>query len=95
MREIVNAVLYQTRTGCQWRYLSKDLLPYGVCYYFALWRKDSADKQIHDLLRMQVREQAGRAEDPIAVVLDSQSVVLRPAYRRPRPVWMWARRPGP
>ena len=75
MCEIVNAILYQTRTGCQWRYLPKDLPPYGaVYYYFALWRKDGTDKQIHDLLRMQVREQAGRSEDPSAVVLDSQSV---------------------
>jgi transposase len=75
MREIVNAILYQTRTGCQWRYLPKDLPPFGaVYYYFALWRKDGTDKQIHDLLRMQVREQAGRSEDPSAVVLDSQSV---------------------
>ena len=75
MREIVNAILYQTRTGCQWRYLPKDLPPYGaVYYYFALWRRDGTDRQIHDLLRMQVREQAGRAEDPSAVVLDSQSV---------------------
>jgi transposase len=40
MREIVNAILYQTRTGCQWRYLPRDLPPYGaVYYYFALWRK--------------------------------------------------------
>jgi transposase len=45
-----------------------------VYYYFALWRKDGTDQQIHDLLRMQVREAAGRAEDPSAVVLDSQSV---------------------
>ncbi|MGW4816914.1 IS5 family transposase, partial [Kitasatospora cineracea] len=75
MREIVNAILYQTRTGCQWRYLPRDLPPYGaVYYYFALWRKDGTDRQIHDLLRMQVREHAGRAEDPSAVVLDSQSV---------------------
>lgn len=75
MREIVNAILYQTRTGCQWRYLPRDLPPYGaVYYYFALWRNDGTDKQIHDLLRMQVREQAGRDEDPSAVVLDSQSV---------------------
>lgn len=75
MREIVNAILYQTRTGCQWRYLPKDLPPYGaVYYYFALWRRDGTDQTIHDLLRMQVREAAGRTEDPSAVVLDSQSV---------------------
>jgi transposase len=75
MREMVNAILYQTRTGCQWRYLPRDLPPYGaVYYYFVLWRRDGTDKRIHDLLRMQVREAAGRAEDPSAVVLDSQSV---------------------
>ncbi|SHN35977.1 hypothetical protein SAMN05216499_14510 [Actinacidiphila paucisporea] len=42
--------------------------------YFARWRKNGTDKQIHDRLRMQVREHAGRPEDPSAVVLDSQSV---------------------
>ena len=26
MREIVNAILYQARTGCQWRYVPKDLV---------------------------------------------------------------------
>ena len=75
MRAIVNAILCQTRTGCQWRYLPKDLPPCGaVYYYFALWRKDGTDKQTHDLLRMQVREAAGRSEEPSVVVLDSQSV---------------------
>ena len=43
-------------------------------YYFALWRRDGTDQQIHDLLRIQVREAAGRNDDPSAVVLDSQSV---------------------
>ncbi len=27
LREIVNAILYQARTGCQWRYLPHDLPP--------------------------------------------------------------------
>ena len=34
----------------------------------------NAEKTVHDLLRCQVREQAGRAEDPSAVVLDTQSI---------------------
>jgi transposase len=29
MREIVNALLYQSRTGCQWDYLPHDLPPPG------------------------------------------------------------------
>ncbi|MEU5718579.1 transposase [Streptomyces sp. NPDC020403] len=30
MREIVNALLYQSRTGCQWDYLPHDLPPAGA-----------------------------------------------------------------
>ncbi|ADL47598.1 IS5 family transposase [Micromonospora aurantiaca (nom. illeg.)] len=75
LREIVNAILYQNRTGCQWTYLPHDLPPKSATYYyFALWRDDGTDQAIHDLLRCQVREKAGRREDPTAVVLDSQSV---------------------
>jgi transposase len=75
MRDIVNAILYQARTGCQWRYLPHDLPPYtAVYYYFALWRDDGTDQTIHDLLRCQVRERAGRREDPSAVMLDTQTV---------------------
>ena len=74
-REIVNAIFYQNRTGCQWAYLPHDLPPKSATYYyFALWRDDGTDQAIHDLLRCQAREKAGRAEDPTAVVLDTQSI---------------------
>jgi len=75
LREIVNAILYQNRTGCQWRYLPHDLPPRSATYYyFALWRDDGTDQVIHGLLRGQVRERAGRTEDPSAVILDTQSI---------------------
>lgn len=75
MREIINAIFYQGRTGCQWEYLPHDLPPPGaVKYYFYKWRDDGTTEIIHELLRCQVRECAGRAEDPSLVVLDSQSV---------------------
>lgn len=75
LRAIVNAIFYQNRTGCQWMYLPNDLPPWSaVYYYFKLWRDDGTDQAIHDLLRCQAREKAGRAEDPTAVVLDTQSV---------------------
>jgi transposase len=75
LREIVNSIFYQNRTGCQWAYLPHDLPPKSATYYyFAVWRDDGTDQTIHDLLRCQAREQAGRAEDPTAVVLDTQSV---------------------
>ncbi|MEV0610946.1 IS5 family transposase [Polymorphospora rubra] len=75
LREIVNAIFYQNRTGCQWAYLPHDLPPKSATYYyFALWRDDGTDQAIHDLLRCQTRERAGRSEDPTAVVLDTQSI---------------------
>jgi transposase len=55
MREIVNAIPYQTRTGCQWRYLPRDLPPYGaVDYYFTLWRTGAHDNQIGTTLLARV-----------------------------------------
>jgi transposase len=75
MREIVNALLYQGRTGCQWDLLPHDLPPRGaVMYYFTKWRDDGTDRTIHDLLRRQVRERARRKVDPSLVVFDTQSV---------------------
>ncbi|WP_157254400.1 IS5 family transposase [Nonomuraea typhae] len=75
MREIVNAILYQGRTGCQWQYLPHDLPPGSATYYyFAKWRDDGTAQKICDLLRWHVRENKGRLADPSLVVLDTQSV---------------------
>jgi transposase len=75
MREIINAILYQSRTGCQWDYLPHDLPPRSAAYYyFARWRDDGTDQAIHDLLRWHTREKKGRKADPSLVVLDTQSV---------------------
>ncbi|WP_405720731.1 IS5 family transposase [Streptomyces sp. NBC_00046] len=75
MREIVNSILYQSRTGCQWALLPNDLPPKSATYYyFAAWRDDGTDQQIHELLCCQVRERNRRLEDPTLVILDTQSV---------------------
>jgi len=75
MREIVNAILYQNRTGCQWEFLPHDMPPPGaVKYYFYLWRDEGTDQDVHDLLRWQLREKRKRLADPSLVVLDTQSV---------------------
>ncbi|MFF4909053.1 IS5 family transposase [Streptomyces sp. NPDC001260] len=74
MREIVNAILYQNRTGCQWDFLPHDLPPKGATYYyFAAWRDDGTDQKIHDLLRWYSREHKHRLADPSLIVLDTQS----------------------
>jgi transposase len=75
LREVVNAIFYQNRTGCQWRFLPHDFPAWSaVFYYFGLWREDGLDQRIQELLRCQVREKARRLEDPSLVVIDTQSV---------------------
>src|SRR5215472_2792949 len=74
-REIVNAILYLVRTGCQWHYLPHDFPPpTTVSDYYHQWRQDGRLERIHDTLRHQVRKQAGKEPTPSAVILDSQSV---------------------
>ncbi|MCA1678524.1 MAG: IS5 family transposase, partial [Actinobacteria bacterium] len=75
-REIVNAILYQVRTGGAWRMLPKDLPPWQTVYgYFRDWRADGTLDRIHDALREQVRsKQQGRDPEPSAGIVDSQSV---------------------
>lgn len=75
LREVVNALLYQNRTGCQWRLLPHDLPAWSaVFYYFTLWRQDGLDQRIQEILRRQVRERARRLGDPSLVITDTQSV---------------------
>jgi putative transposase len=75
MREVVNAILYIVRTGCQWRNLPHDFPPWGtVSWYFWLWSNNGTWTRIHDKLREMVREEAGRNKEPSAAIMDSQSV---------------------
>lgn len=74
-RDIINAILYQTRNGCVWRALPHDLPPYRIVFhYFRLWHKDGTWDHIHDALRKQVRQAAGKKPKPSVAILDSQSV---------------------
>jgi len=76
MREIVNAMLYLNRTGCQWDMLPHDLPPKSTVYvYFAQWRKVGTWQRLVDALRAKVRtEVENREATPSAGSIDSQSV---------------------
>jgi putative transposase len=74
-REIWNAIFYQSRTGCQWRSLPHDLPPWDdVWDHFRRWRKSGLIQTVHDALREQVRQRAGKEPTPSAAIIDSQSV---------------------
>jgi putative transposase len=75
MREVLNTLLYQARTGCQWELLPHDLLPKGTAWdYFRQWRDDGTWQRIVDALRRKVRVAEGRDPTPSAASIDSQSV---------------------
>jgi transposase len=75
LREVVNALLYMNRTGCQWRMLPKDFPPRStVQRYFYAWREDGTWRRINHHLLMQARLDDDREASPSAGVIDSQSV---------------------
>ena len=74
-REILNAIFYIVCSGCAWRLMPHDLPPWKTVYtYFRRWRKDGTWERLNTLLREALREQKGRAKQPSAAILDSQSV---------------------
>jgi transposase len=75
MREVVNGVMYILSTGCQWRYLPKDLPPRSTVHdYLRLWNWDGTLDRIHHELYVKCREKAEREASPTACIIDSQSV---------------------
>jgi putative transposase len=75
MREVVNAIFYVSRSGCQWDMLPHDLPAKSSVYdYFAQWRDDGTWERIRDALRRAVRVAAGREPSPSAGSIDSQTV---------------------
>ena len=75
LREIINAVLYLVKTGCQWRMLPKDFPGWQlVYYYFSKWNGDGTIEQIHESLVEKIRVKAGKKEEPTAGIIDAQSI---------------------
>lgn len=77
LREIVNAVLYLTRSGCQWDMLPHDLPPKSTVYgYYAHWIEDGLWDHLLAVLRGAVRSGGDpeREIEPSAASIDSQTV---------------------
>lgn len=75
MREVLNAIFYLNRSGCQWDMLPHDLPAKSTVYnHFARWRDDGTWQRIMDALRQRVRVADGREPSPSAASIDSQTV---------------------
>ena len=50
LRRVIDALMYQDRTGCQWRYIPLDFPPSGtVRYYFDKWNDDGTMLEINQV----------------------------------------------
>ncbi len=78
-RDILDAIFYRERTGCQWRNLPKDFPPWKQVFeYYRKWRDGGTIEKLHDALRDRVRQQTPHADGserggPTICILDSQS----------------------
>jgi transposase len=74
-RDLTNAVLYLTKTGCQWRQMPKDFPPWPtVQSFFRRAKEKGLWEKILKALVEEERERRGRKPGPTYGVVDSQSV---------------------
>ena len=74
-RVVVDAIRYVIHNGCVWRALPADFPPWRTVYgLYQRWHDRGVTIALHDALRAAARQAAGRATEPTAAVIDSQSV---------------------
>ena len=74
LREVINAILYINRAGCQWDMLPHDFPNYKtVNYYYNRWRNEGRWDLILNALRDALRKAAGRDAASTVACIDSQT----------------------
>ncbi|QMV46489.1 IS5 family transposase [Wolbachia pipientis] len=74
-REVLSAIFYVLRTGCQWRYLPHDFPPWKTVYeQFRRWKKQGIFEKMNYDVTKYSRSKMGRNEEASACIVDSQSV---------------------
>lgn len=75
LREVLNAIRYMVRSGCEWRMLPVHFPPWQTVYWwFRRFVRLLLFRTIHDIAVMIDREREGREASPSAGILDSQTV---------------------
>ena len=73
-RELVNAVLYLVKTGCQWRNLPFDFPKWkAVSMFYYRAQKKGTWEEIQRMLVKKTRIEKGKNENPTYALIDSQS----------------------
>lgn len=75
-RQVIDAICYVADNGIKWRNLPADYgMPWKTVHaIFTRWSREGFTIALHNDLREQVRVAEGRAAEPTAAILDSQSV---------------------
>ena len=83
LREVVNALRYMVRSGCEWRMLPVHFPPWQTVYWwFRRFVRLLLFRTIHDVVLMIDRKRAGREASPTAGVVDSQTIKAPMAEKR-------------
>jgi transposase len=74
-RELLNAILYLLRTGCQWRHLPHDFPPWKTVYtQFLRWSRQGTFEKLNQELVKVARISKGRKPLASGAITDSQSI---------------------
>ncbi len=76
-RACLTGIVFVLKTGIPWEYLPREMgCGSGMTCWRRLrdWQAAGVWDRVHDTLRGRVRQRAGRAAQPTAAILDSQSV---------------------
>lgn len=74
-RDILNAIFYAARTGCQWRQLPKDFPVWtAVWSVFRRLRDSGTLERLYEEMFAMWRQLEGRSASPSAGIIDSQTV---------------------
>jgi len=75
LRDVINAIYYVLKSGCQWRMLPTEFPNWqSVYYYFHKWSRAGLWEDINQIFIHAIREAEQRNEQPTAAIIDSQSV---------------------
>jgi putative transposase len=81
LREVLNAIRYLVRSGCEWRMLPVHFPAWQTVYWwFRRLTRRLMFRTIHDVALMIDRAQAGRDPEPSTAVIDSQSIKAPAAH---------------
>lgn len=73
-RDVLNAIMYVVRTGCQWRAVPHDFPKWQSVYtVYRRLKLAGVWEVIHDKLRERLRKAEGRKPTPTAAIIDSQT----------------------